>query len=72
MRKSVTLTLPSDLTRQLDLVCKEEGTSRSEIVRDALRRRFAMREFRRLRRRIVPKATARGIVTDEDAFRAVS
>jgi metal-responsive CopG/Arc/MetJ family transcriptional regulator len=71
-RKAVTVSLPADLTRQLDLVCKAEGSSRSEVVRDALQRQLAIREFRRLRRRIVPKARARGIVTDEDAFRAVS
>lgn len=72
MRKSVTVSLPARLARELDRISREEGTSRSEVVRDALLRQFALREFRRLRRALLPKARARGIVTDEDAFRAVS
>ncbi len=72
MRRNVTLSLPEDLTKELDAVCREEGASRSEVVRDALRKQFAIRQFRRLRHRLMAKATARGIVTDEDAFRTVS
>jgi metal-responsive CopG/Arc/MetJ family transcriptional regulator len=72
MRRSVTVSLPDKLTRLLDRIAREEGTSRSEIVRDALARQFALREIRDLRDRFVPRARAAGIVTDEDAFRATS
>jgi metal-responsive CopG/Arc/MetJ family transcriptional regulator len=72
MRRSVTISLPPQLTRDLDRIAREEGTSRSEVVRDALMRQFALREFRRVQSRLVGKALAAGIVTDEDALRAIS
>lgn len=70
MRKSVTVSLPARLARELDRVAREEGTSRSEIVRDTLMRQFALREFRNLQRRLIPRARAAGIVTDDDALRS--
>ena len=48
------------------------GRSRSDLVRDALRRQLALLQFEQLRRRIVPFAEARGYLTDEDVFRDVS
>lgn len=72
MRKAVTVSLPKTLTEELDMVSREAGTSRSEIVREALRRYFALREYRALRAELVIEAEAKGIVTDEDVFSRVS
>ena len=72
MRKAVTVSLPEPLTEELDLVSKEAGTSRSEIVREALKRYFALREYRTLRAELIAEAEAKGIVTDEDVFDRVS
>ena len=72
MRKAVTVSLPEPLTEELDLVSQEAGTSRSEIVREALKRYFALREYRALRAELVIEAEAKGIVTDEDVFNLVS
>ena len=72
MRKAVTVSLPEPLTEELDLVSQEAGTSRSEIVREALKRYFALREYRALRAELVIEAEAKGIVTDEDVFNRVS
>ena len=72
MRKAVTVSLPEGLTEELDLVSREAGTSRSEIVREALKRYFALREYRALRAELVIEAEAKGIVTDEDVFNLVS
>ena len=72
MRKAVTVSLPEGLTEELDLVSREAGTSRSEIVRQALKRYFALREYRALRAELVIEAEAKGIVTDEDVFNRVS
>ena len=72
MRKAVTVSLPEPLTEELDLVSQEAGTSRSEIVREALKRYFALREYRALRAELVIEAEAKGIVTDEDVFHQVS
>ena len=72
VRKAVTVSLPEPLTEELDMVSREAGTSRSEIVREALRRYFALREYRALRAELVIEAEAKGIVTDEDVFSRVS
>jgi len=72
MRRTVTISLPEDLTTQLDSVARQEQTSRSEVVREALRRYMDQREFRRIRRQMVAEAEAKGIITDEDVFERVS
>ena len=48
------------------------GKSRSGVVREAVRRQLALERFRKLRERLVPKARAHGIYTDEDVFKLVS
>lgn len=72
MRKAVTVSLPEPLTEELDAVSREEGTTRSEVVRDALRRYFTLREYRALRAELTIEAESKGIVTDEDVFDRVS
>ncbi len=72
MRQTVAVSLPAELAGELDAVAEREGASRSEIVRDALRRYLAVREFQRLRESLVPYAEAQGIFTDEDVFRITS
>lgn len=72
MRKAVTVSLPEPLTAQLDAVSREEGTTRSEVVRDALKRYFTLREYRALRAELTIEAESKGIVTDEDVFDRVS
>lgn len=67
-----TIRLDPDLERQLNRVAAATGRSRSDLVRDALRRQLALLQFEQLRRRIVPFAEARGYLTDEDVFRDVS
>ena len=67
-----TIRLDPKLSRQLAQVAKRTGRSRSEVVRDAIQRQFAVARFQELRRRIMPLAEARGYLTDEDVFREVS
>lgn len=72
MRQTVAVSLPEDLTEALDAAAREEGTSRSELVRDALRRYLAVRRFRALREATLPHAEDSGFITDEDVFEALS
>ncbi len=69
---AVTVRLEPELERQLDRVSRELGRTRSEIVRDALRRQLAVLRFEKLRRQLMPFAVARGYLTDEDVSRDVS
>jgi len=72
MKGALTIRLDRALQRSLDRLSKESGRTRSEIVRDALRRQLALLQFDRLRRQVAPFAEARGYLTDEDVFRDVS
>ena len=68
----LTIRLDAALVRQLTRAAKRSGRSRSELVRDALRRQLALAQLDDLRSRIMPLAEARGYLTDEDVFRDVS
>lgn len=69
---ALTIRLDPALERQLARLARRTGRSRSELVRDALRRQLALAQFEDLRRRIMPLAEARGYLTDEDVFHDVS
>jgi predicted transcriptional regulator len=72
MTTTLTIRLDKALGRRLDQLCKSTGQSRSDIVRDALRRELSVRQFEGLRRRALPFAEARGYLTDEDVMRDIS
>ena len=69
---SVTIRLDAKLQRELDRLSRRLGRSRSDLVRDAVRRQIALLRFEQARRELLPLAEARGILTDEDVFDAVS
>jgi predicted transcriptional regulator len=69
---ALTIRLDRALERQLARLAKRSGRSRSEIARDALRRQLAILQYEDARRQVMPFAEARGYLTDEDVFRAVS
>jgi predicted transcriptional regulator len=69
---ALTIRLDPELDRQLDRLAKRSGRSRSEIARDALRRQLAVLQLEEARKQILPFAEARGFLTDEDVFRAIS
>ncbi|MBI3454702.1 MAG: ribbon-helix-helix protein, CopG family [Candidatus Rokubacteria bacterium] len=72
MKPTVTIRLDRQLQRQLDKVCRKMRRTRSDVVRDALRRQLAVLRFEQLRRQAMPFAEARGYLTDEDVSRDVS
>jgi metal-responsive CopG/Arc/MetJ family transcriptional regulator len=72
MRESISISLPEDLKDELDRFTRAEGTTRSDLVREALREYLFSRRLRSLRQELMPYAEAQGIYTDEDVFREVS
>jgi len=74
MRTSaLTIRIDRALERQLASVAKRSGRSRSKIAPDdALKRQLAVMQFDEARREVMPFAAARGYLTDEDVFRALS
>jgi predicted transcriptional regulator len=69
---ALTIRLDPELDKQVTRAAKRTGLSRSEIVREAVRRQLSLVQFQDLRRRIMPLAEARGYLTDEDVFRDIS
>lgn len=69
---AVTIRLDPSLEEMLDRVCRDTGRSRSEVVREALRRQLTLDLLEEARRQLIPFAEAQGIYTDEDVFRLVS
>ena len=72
MRETVTISLPQAVRRELDRIAKEDGVSRSDVLRQSLEDFLLVRRFRRLRQRMMAAAQAEGIYTDEDVFTRVS
>jgi predicted transcriptional regulator len=72
MKSAVTIRLDAELERRLDQLAESSGRTRSEIVREALRRQLDLLQLDQLRGRVMPFAEARGYLTDEDVFREVS
>lgn len=69
MRQSVANNLPADLTARSDAAAEADGTSRSEVDQDAVRRSLAQRQLEQVRASVLPFAEAAGFLTDEDVFR---
>lgn len=76
MRETITISVPEEIKAELDKVVRDEGISRSDIVRESLRDYLFMRRFRQLRAKMLAKAKAKaqaqGVFTDEDVFKRVS
>ncbi len=72
MRDTISISLPAEVKSELDAAVQEEGLSRSDLVRQALRDYLFARRFRHLRAEMVSRAQAQGIFTDDDVFDRVS
>ena len=72
MKEAITIRLDEALERRLAEVVRRTGRTRSEIVREALRRQLDVMAFEEARTRLMPYAEAAGWLTDEDVFREIS
>lgn len=70
--ETISIRLDEELAPLLAEACKRSGQTRSEVVREALKKHLAQLRFKSLRRRVLPYAEARGYLTDEDVFDDVS
>jgi predicted transcriptional regulator len=68
---TITLRVPDELDEALERQSTAAGVSKSDLAREALRRFLAVSELQRLRTKLVQRAQAQGIHTDEDVFRAL-
>lgn len=67
-----TIRIDDKLDAEFREITARAGKGKSEFVREALRRQLAIARFEDLRQRLAPFAEARGWLTDEDVFDAIS
>ena len=72
MSNTITVRLDDKLAKKLAHVAKHTGRTRSDVIRDALRRQLAIAILDEVREELVPLAEKKGIYTDEDVFRDLS
>jgi predicted transcriptional regulator len=72
MSNTITVRLDDKLAQKLDHVAERSGRTRSDIIRDALRRQLAIAILDEVREELVPLAEKHGWFTDEDVFNDVS
>jgi predicted transcriptional regulator len=69
---TLTIRLDDDLDRELTRLARRQKRTKSELVRDILRRYTTIELFGEARRRLRPYAEKAGYLTDEDFFRNFS
>ncbi|HEX4055103.1 MAG TPA: ribbon-helix-helix protein, CopG family [Tepidisphaeraceae bacterium] len=69
---ALTIRIPPELQRKLQRLCRQQHRSAGDVVRESLGRYIAAEQFRSTRETLRPLARAKGFVTVEDVFKAVS
>ncbi|MEX0779510.1 MAG: type II toxin-antitoxin system VapB family antitoxin [Balneolales bacterium] len=72
MDTTLTIRIDKELERLLEESAKRSGQSKSELVRQALKRQLTIESFEQLRKKLLPYGEAQGWLTDDDVFREVS
>lgn len=69
MKRVVSISFPEELVGELDKLARQERVSRSDLIRKSVWNHLFARKFRALRKRLMVKAQAKGIHTDQDMFK---
>ncbi|MFA6411214.1 MAG: ribbon-helix-helix protein, CopG family [Syntrophales bacterium] len=72
MRSVLSVSLPEKMAAELDIIAKETGRNKSDIVKESLGEFLWEKRFIRMKKRLSPKAKAAGFVTDDDVFKEIS
>ena len=71
LTKLISISIMPDFLREVEKVAKEENRTKSELVREALRRYIEDREWEKLTRYARIKSAETGIRTEDDIQRVV-
>ena len=72
MTTTLTIRIDQELEQLLEQSSKKSGQSKSELVRQALKRQLAIETFQELRKKLLPYGESQGWLTDKDVFEEVS
>ena len=72
MRSVLSVSLPEKTSAELERFAKSTGRSKSDIVKESINLYLWEAQFRKMQRHLSGKAKKRGIVSEDDVFKAVS
>jgi len=72
MRSVLSISLPKNISSELESLAKKTGRTKSDIVKESVSLYLWEDRFRKTQRRLIGRAKKKGIVTEEDVFKAVS
>ena len=72
MRSVLSVSLPDQMAAELDAFAKATGRNKSDIVKESLGVFLWEARLKEVKRRLVKKARAAKVVSEEDVFRVVS
>ncbi|MDD5009262.1 MAG: ribbon-helix-helix protein, CopG family [Syntrophorhabdaceae bacterium] len=72
MRSVLSVSLPEQMAEELDAFARATGRNKSDIVKESLSIFLWETRFKEIRKRLVKKAKAAKVITEEDVFKAIS
>ncbi|MDZ7719080.1 MAG: type II toxin-antitoxin system VapB family antitoxin [Balneolaceae bacterium] len=72
MDTTLTIRIDKELEQLLEESARRSGRSKSELVRQALKRQLNIESFQQLRKELLPYGEAQGWLTDEDVFSEIT
>ncbi len=72
MRETLTISLPDKMKKEIDQLTKEEGITRSDLIRESLNDYLYFRKLNKLRNKLIIKALSNKVFTEDDVFNRVS
>lgn len=72
MKQNITVSLSEKISSDLGKIAKDEGLSKSQIIRNALQDYIFIKKFRSLRSKMMAKAQSQGVFADDDVFQKIS
>lgn len=72
MRQTLTISVPPVLKGEIDMLVKEDGSTRSDLIRESISDYIYFRKLKKIRDKMITKAQKIGVYTDEDVFDRVS
>jgi len=72
MRTVLSVSLPENISEELDKFAKNTGRNKSDIVKESLSLFLWEMKLRAVQKKLGPKAKKQGIVSEEDVFKVIS
>lgn len=72
MRTVLSVSLPEEMSKELDEFAKGTGRNKSDIMKESLSLFLWETKLKTVQKKLGPKAKKLGIVSEEDVFKAIS